>query len=432
MNTQLTARTEFAAAINQICTERGIAPEVVIDSIKTALIASFRKDYPEKFQELEDQELVIEAKLDQATGEFRLYSGKEGDPVKKMTDITPVGFGRIAAQTAKQVILQKIREAEKDATVAEYRDKIGELINGMVLRLDGKNVVVDLGRGQGYMPPEEQVKNEYYRLNARFSFLISDIRETHRGMTIIVSRSDPRLVERLFAREVPEVSNNAVTVKAISREAGFRTKIAVDSTQEGVDPVGSCVGQKGVRVQAVINELNGEKIDIVPYSDKLEEYIKAALSPAEGLKVNLDKANKAATVVIPQDQLSLAIGRGGQNVRLAAKLTQTSIKITSDQSDVKLTVTGDEEFEIDQLGLSTKVRNVLIKAKLTRIEDLNKNTDILKNVKGLGKQSLDQIKTLLQAYQPALKPQINPETTDKAKKENNDSSNQDSENNTDE
>lgn len=407
-NNQLTARTEFAAAINQICSERGIPVSVVVDSIKAALVASFRKDYPAQSDEIsleEGMDIIVD--LDSATGEFKLYKGKPEDSVKNMTEITPPGFGRIAAQTAKQVILQKIREAERTATVDEYRDRVGEVVNGMVLRHDGPNVIIDLsrgqdvGRGQGVMPPEEQVRSEYYRLNARFTVLIADIRETPRGEAIIVSRADPRLVTGLFAREVPEVGSGAVVVKAIAREAGSRTKIAVASTQEGVDPVGSCVGQKGVRVQAVINELNGEKIDIIQFSDELSDYIKAGLAPADGLKIDIDKKTRTATVTVPHDQLSLAIGRGGQNVRLAAQLVNMSIKILSDQTDPGITVTGSEEYEIDQLGLDTKVRNLLVDAHLTRIEDLSGSMDKIATIEGVGPKSLEQIKTKLQAYQPS-------------------------------
>jgi len=399
MDNQLTARTEIAAAINQICGERNIPVSVVVDSVKTALVASFRKDFPEEASVIETEGLVIEGDFDPSNGEYRLFKGKEGDNIKNMLEITPPGFGRIAAQTAKQVIWQKIREAEREAVISEYRDRVGEIINGMILRLDGPNVIVDLGHGTALLPQEEQVRNEYYRLNSRSSFLISEIRETPRGETIIVSRTKPQLVSGLFAREVPEVGSGAVIVKAVAREAGSRTKIAVLSTQDGVDPVGSCVGQKGVRVQAVINELNGEKIDIIQYSDNISDFVKAALAPADGLDVVIDKKSNTLTVTVPHDQLSLAIGRGGQNVRLAAQLVGLSIKIKSDETDPGIIVTGDEEFEIDQLGLDTKIRNLLIEAKLTRIDDLIIEGK-LESIKGLGPKSLLQIKEKLLAYQP--------------------------------
>ena len=270
----------------------------------------------------------------------------------------------------------------------------------MVQRMDGRNVVVDIGRGQGGMPPEEQVGNEYYKLNSRISVLIKEIGETARGEAIIVSRSDPKLVEGLFSREVPEVGAGSVVVKAIAREAGSRTKVAVESTQDGVDPVGSCVGQKGVRVQAVINELNGEKIDIIQYSQDQDKFITTALAPADGLSIVKDKETDEYVVTVPDDQLSLAIGRGGQNVKLAAKLTGVRLKIISDKTDPGITVTGDEELEIDQLGLPSKIRNLLVEASMTKIEDILFNPDKLDEIKGIGPKSLEKIKKQVSAYKP--------------------------------
>lgn len=401
MDNQLTARTEFAAAINQICSERGISPDTVISAIKQALVASFNKDFPEQAIEIEENEDVVAvADIDQETGAFRIFKGSEGDSLKDMADITPPGFGRIAAQTAKQVILQQVREAEKESIVSEYRDKVGEVVTGMVQRMDGYNVIVDIGRGQGIIPPEEQIHNEYYKLNSRISILIKEIAETPRGEAIIISRSDPKLLAGLFAREVPEVGAGNVVIKSIARDAGNRSKIAVESTQDGIDPVGSCVGQKGVRVQAVINELNGEKIDIIQYSQDQEKFIKATLSPAEGLSVKFNEDKTEVVVTVPDDQLSLAIGRGGQNVKLAARLTNLKIKIISDKTDMGIVVTGDEEYEIDQLGLSTKIRNLLIEANLTRIEDLINHSDKLESIKGIGPKSLNKIKEQITAYQP--------------------------------
>ncbi len=416
MDNQLTARTEFAAAINQICSERGISPDTVISAIKQALVASFNKDFPEDAEAIEtDENVIVVADIDQETGSFRIFKGEEGDGLKDMVDITPPGFGRIAAQTAKQVILQQVREAEKDSIVSEYRDKVGEVITSMVQRMDGHNVIVDIGRGQGIMPPEEQIRNEYYKLNSRISVLIKEIADTPRGETIVVSRSDPKLLSGLFAREVPEVGAGNVVVKSIARDAGNRSKIAVESTQDGIDPVGSCVGQKGVRVQAVINELNGEKIDIVQYSQDQEKFVKAVLSPAEGLSVKFDKDKTEVVVTVPDDQLSLAIGRGGQNVKLAARLTGLKIKIVSDKIDPGIVVTGDEEYEIDQLGLSTKIRNLLIEANLTRIEDLINYSDKLESIKGIGPKSLNKIKEQITAYQPPKI--IEPEVVEEEKPE---------------
>lgn len=400
MDTQtLSARTEFAAAINQICSERGIAPETVITAINSALITSFNKDYPEQSLKFEEEGKVITADVDHDNGQFRLFVGEEGAKKKDLKEITPPGFGRIAAMAAKQVIQQVIREAERDSVLADYQDHLGEVMTGMVQRMDGRNVIVDLGRGQAVMPPEEQSPTEFYRLNSRLSVYMKEITETVKGRQIIVSRADDRLLSGLFEREVPEVSAGSVIIKGVAREPGSRSKVAVESTQAGVDPVGSCVGQKGVRVQAVINELNNEKIDIIQYSEDKDKYIKAALAPAEGLDIKYDKVTGETIVTVPADQLSLAIGRGGQNVKLAAKLTQTKLRIISEETkdkDASIVVTGTEEFEIDQLGLDTKTRNILVEAELTHIEDLT--PEKLDTVKGLGPKTLEKIKAQLAVY----------------------------------
>ncbi|KKT36306.1 MAG: NusA antitermination factor [Candidatus Collierbacteria bacterium GW2011_GWF2_44_15] len=397
-NQTLTARTEFAAAINQICSERGIPVQVVLDAINNALVTSFKKDFPEQALKFEEEEgKVITAEVDQDNGAFRVFVGEEGSTKKERKEITPPGFGRIAAQAAKQVIMQTIREAERDAVLADYEEHLGEVMTGMVQRMDGRAVVIDLGRGLAVMPPEEQVKTEFYRLNSRLSVYLKEIAEGLKGRQIIVSRTDPKLLEGLFSREVPEVSAGSVVIRAIAREAGSRSKVAVESTQPGVDPVGSCVGQKGVRVQAVINELNNEKIDIIQYAEDKEKFIKSALAPAEGLTIQFDQNSGETTVTVPSDQLSLAIGRGGQNVKLAARLTNTKLRIVADQAspDTAIVATGEEEFEIDQLGLDTKTRNLLVEANLTKIEDLSGQ---LEGVKGIGPKTLEKILAQLAAF----------------------------------
>jgi len=394
MSTPIQARTEFAAALNQICAERGIEPEVVLETIKAAILAAYRKDHDV------DEEIEHEVELDPTTGAAKIFEIKG----KKKEDITPPGFGRIAAQTAKQVILQRVREAEKDAIIQDYQEKINTMVNGMVLRFDGKNVIFDIGRGQGFMPPEEQIPGEFYKMNARLAVYIKDIRETMRGKTIIVSRSTPKLVEELFAREVPEVSSGAVELKAIAREAGYRTKIAVNSTQEGVDPVGSCVGQKGVRVQEVINELNNEKIDIIQYAEKPETFITASLAPSEGLKIEINEKKKKATVTVPDDQLSLAIGKGGQNVRLAAKLTGYKIDIKGASGKKAVSVTGEEEFEIDQLRLSTRIRNALVAAKLTTIEAVKIKLGSGVKIEKVGPKSIKELEVVIKSFISPEKP----------------------------
>lgn len=399
-NQNLIARTEFAAALNQIATERNIPVETILSAVKEALLASFNKDFPSEYEKITAEGKVVIVNIDDETGEFKILSGLEDAKAKDMEDVTPPGFGRIAAQTAKQVILQQVREAEKTGIITEYQGRLGEVITGMVQRMDGKNVIVDIGRGTGMMPPEEQVRNEFYRLNSRLSFLIADIRETFRGQAVIVSRSDPRLVSALFSREVPEVGTGAVIVKGIAREAGNRTKIAVASTQEGVDPVGSCVGQKGVRVQAVINELNNEKIDIIQFSEEKEKYLKAALAPAEVTKVVFDKDETEVTVTVPSDQLSLAIGRGGVNVKLAARLVGLRIKVVSEKGDLGIAVTGNEEYDVDQLGLTPEIRTILVDNQFTRIDDLIHGLDRLKAVEGVKASDIELIQSKLAAYVP--------------------------------
>jgi len=307
----LQARSEFASALNQVCSERGVEPEVVLETIKQAILAAYRKD----FGEPED----ITVDLDANTGEVKL--------LKKDKNITPPGFGRIAAQTAKQVILQRIREAEKTAILSEYQEKVGTVVSGLIQRFSGPVITVNLGKAEGVMPPQEQASGEDYQINRRMRFYVVGIRQDQRGEEIILSRADKGLVAYLFRSEVPEIASGAVEIKTIAREAGSRTKIAVSSNQTGVDPVGSCVGQKGVRVQAVISEIGEEKIDIIAYNDDPFKFITAALSPAKDLIVEIDKKNQTAYVIVPDDQLSLAIGKNGQNVRLAAKLTGYKIDI---------------------------------------------------------------------------------------------------------
>jgi len=322
--TMLKARTEFASALNQVCSERGIDPETVVETIKEAVLAAYKRDF--NFEEGWE----YGAEIDPETGATRLFSWQEGQEDKKKA-ITPPGFGRIAAQVAKQVLLQKIREAEKSALISEYRQKIGSLTNGMILRFEGPNIIVDIGKAEAVMPPIDQARLERYQPNQRLTFYVRTIEDLGKGEQVVVSRANEGLVEKLFRREVPEVASGSVEIKKVAREAGGRSKVAVASTQAGVDPVGSCVGQKGVRVQAVIDELEGEKIDIIQYSDEPTKFIIAALSPAEGVKVELDEAEKVATVTVPEDQLSLAIGKDGQNVRLASRLTGYKIDIKGSQ-----------------------------------------------------------------------------------------------------
>ena len=339
------ARTEFAAALNQIASEKGVDTEVVLDAIRQAALAAYKKDLtlrneavPENFEE-------FTSKVDPVTGEISILDGEK--------NITPPGFARIAASIAKQVIMQKLNEAERGAILSEYESKVGTVISGNIQRQEGNTFFVDLGRAEGVLLPSEQVRTEIYHTNLRLKFLVKEIREGGRGSEVVVSRSEPALVKALFALEVPEIQSGSVEIRVIAREAGSRTKIAAISTQEGVDPVGSLVGQKGVRVQAVMSELGEEKIDIINYSEDPARFIVAALSPAKDIQVKLDEKSKIATVTVPQNQLSLAIGKGGQNVRLADKLTGWKIDI----------VGAEEPADADSASVATSAKEAAMAGK---------------------------------------------------------------------
>ncbi|MGH7245994.1 MAG: transcription termination factor NusA [Candidatus Levyibacteriota bacterium] len=312
-------RSEFYLALNQVATERGVDVSVVLDTVKNAILAAYRKDHPE---------IVVEeysVTLNPNSGEARV--------LHKEKDVTPPGFGRIAAQTAKQVILQKVREKEKEAILNDYKLRIGTVVNGLILRFAGPNIIVDIGKTEAIMPVQEQIPTEKYYVNQRLVVYLKEIREGLRGQEIVVSRATPELLEALFKREVPELAQGSVVVKAIAREAGSRSKIAVASTQSGIDPVGSCVGQKGVRVQAIIQEFNGlEKIDIIQWLDDVKQFIAQALSPANDLSIATDEKTQTAFVSAPKEQLSIAIGKEGQNARLASKLTGWRIEIKEKES----------------------------------------------------------------------------------------------------
>ena len=334
-------RTEFAAALNQAATERGVDPQEVLDIIQDAIIAAYKKDLGGDSEDMS-------AAIDPETGEAKVF--------EKGKDVTPPGFGRIAAQTAKQVLLQRIREAEKGAILSEFERKVGTVVNGMVQRVEGANIVVDLGKTEAIMPASEKIPGENYRLNQRAKVYIVGIKESARGQDIVVSRSHKGLVEGLFKLEVPEIGSGIVEIKAIAREAGQRSKVAVSSRQTGVDPVGSCVGQKGVRVQAVIAELGVEKIDVIAYSDDPAKFVASALSPAKVDKVRADIENKTAYVEVPDDQLSLAIGKDGQNVRLAAKLTGWKVDIRGAEGTVQEKKEKEDLQSLRSGGLKPKTK----------------------------------------------------------------------------
>jgi len=315
-------KSEFSLALNQVANERGISPEDVVISIEAAIIAAYKKEYPEK---IDDE---ITSKVNRDTGETKI--------LKDDKDITPPGFGRIAAQTAKQVILQKIREVEKKTVATHYKAQVGTLIRGRIIRYDGYNATLDIGKAEAYLPKEEQIRNEKYQVNNSLIVYLKDIiNDKYGNPRIIVSRSDPRLIEKLFEKEVPEITNKTVEIKKTVREPGERAKVAVFSTQSGVDPVGACVGQKGVRVQTVTDELGGfEKIDIIQWNKDEKIFLITALSPAKITEVEIDNKNKRARVIVDEQQAPLAIGRGGINVNLASLLTGYAIDIIQNKTAV--------------------------------------------------------------------------------------------------
>ena len=329
---------ELILALEDLEKEKGIKKEYLLESIETALLTAYKRN----FDSLDNVKIVMDPK----TGATHVYSVrevvekpenentqisikdaqkiskdfKEGDTVE--TEIVPRDFGRIAAQTAKQVIIQKLREAEREIIFSEFNDRQGEIVSGIIQKVDKNIVVMDLGRLEGVMPTKEQIPTEKYRVNDKIKGYVLRVEKGEKGAPhVIVSRSNPDFVRKLLELEIPEIYEGVIEIKSVARDPGYRSKVAVYSPDPNIDPVGSCVGQKGVRIQNVINELNGEKIDVIEWNEDLSIYISAALLPAQVLAVDIKEEEKFVQVVVPEDQLSLAIGKAGQNARLAAKLT---------------------------------------------------------------------------------------------------------------
>ena len=337
---------QLIAAISQIAEEKNLDSETVRDVVQQALAAAFKKDYGTRDQDVRvelnektggmtaiiSHEVVEEVENPEA--QMTLEQAKKEKPDAKIGDViitkeSPTSFGRVAAQTAKQVILQKLREAEREVVLGEYEDKIGTVLTGAVTRVEQRLVRIDLGKAQGILPMSEQIRGEYYSPGQRLKVYLKEVERTGRGPQLILSRGNTEFIEHIFRNEVPEMENGAVEIKAIAREAGVRTKLAVKSTVPGVDPVGTFVGGHGTRVQAVMGEIGDEeKIDIIAWSDDKKTFIANALSPTEVDHVDLDEKNGKATVYVNEDQLSVAIGRGGQNVRLASKITGLELDVT--------------------------------------------------------------------------------------------------------
>lgn len=340
---------EFIDAIEQIAREKNLPFEQVLEFIESGLAAAYRRDYLSP-----TSPAIIEVTIDRKTGAPSVFTKKtvvkkveedsiqislkeaqkmageveEGDELR--IEVTPPEFGRIAAQSAKQVIAQRIREAERDIVYNEFAGKINDIVTGIVHRYEGKGIFVDLGRTEGYLPPGEQVQRDHLKPGQRLKVYVMDVRKTSKGPQILLSRSHPNFLKRMFVLEVPEIASGLVELKATAREPGYRSKIAVWSRDPRVDAIGACVGSRGQRVQAVVDELHGEKIDIIAWSEDPTQYIAKALSPARVSKVTVNEAEHSAIVTVPEQQLSLAIGREGQNARLAVKLTGWRIDIKSD------------------------------------------------------------------------------------------------------
>ena len=377
-------QNQFLSAIEQICEEKGISKDMVLDAIEAAIIAAYKKDFGDKEQE-------VRVELNPDNGEATIFVTKEvvenvEDPMiqltlanaKKVKKDATMGdmieikednkdFGRVAAQTAKQVIVQRIREAERDVVFSEFSDKEGLIINATVQRFENGNTYIDLGKATGVMFPSDQIPNEKYYPGQKIKVYVVRVEQTNRGPQIVVSRSHPDMVRRLFEMEVPEIANGTVEIAGIAREAGARTKISVKSNAEGVDPVGTFVGGRGTRVQAVMGELGEEKIDIIAYSENPAEYITNALSPTKVINVKIDEENKKALVKVPEDQLSLAIGKSGQNVRLAAKLTGWNVDIDG-ADDAGIEATAEEVGEKPKPKKAGDLEDALIAASTDEVE----------------------------------------------------------------
>lgn len=442
-------KNDFIIAINQVCSERQLSKEVVLQAIEAALLSAYKRDFgsaqnivakidPETGRaQVYAEKKVVEEVRDQRS-EIRVAEARAIDPNAEIGQVilvesTPRDFGRIAAQTAKQVILQRIREAEREALYASYAEREGELINGTVQSVDSLSgaVTLNLGKTEAILPKREQIPTERYYPNQRLRAYVMEVSKTNRGPQIIVSRTHRNMLRRLLELEVPEIFNGTVEIKGIAREAGSRSKVAVAALQDGIDPVGACVGMRGVRIQNIVNELNGEKIDVVAWSADTNTFIANALSPAKVVNVTLEEGSngKTATVVVPDKQLSLAIGKEGQNARLAAKLTGWRIDIKSVSEvaeEARLTAEREKDLlaiaeavlqektevalptgkALETLGLSKRVYDALIKAGIANLEQLleklSQGDKEMLGLPGIGPKSLAEVKEKLQAAGLAL------------------------------
>ncbi len=402
---------QFVQAIEQLAYEKKIPTERILETVEAALAAAYRKDFghPEQhvrarlnkaeggaeifvvFNVVEEVENAhLEVTVEEAT-KRGLKDAKVGDELIEKVD-PPEDYGRIAAQTAKQVIIQKIREIEREIVQEEFSDRTGELMTGAVQRVEGRNVFVEIGRALGILGPEDKIEHERYYIGQRLRVLLKEVDSEGRSAQLILTRSHPDFVRRLFELEVPEIHAGTVEIKSIAREAGVRTKVAVHSNQEGVDPVGTCVGQRGTRVQAIMAELGEEKIDIVLYDEDVKQYIMNAMSPAKISRIDLDDDAKTAQIHVADDQLSLAIGRGGQNVRLAGELTGWQLDIEkSENQGGQVSGTPLEAIE----GITEEEVAALSAASIETIQALtSSDTETLAKVEGVEQERLNELQEI--------------------------------------
>jgi transcription termination/antitermination protein NusA len=370
---------ELLSVLEQIEREKGINKDILIEAVESALVSAAYKVLGQKDDD-------IRVKMDPATGSIKIFRDEQ--------EVKSAGFGRIAAQTAKQVIIQKIREAERDVIFEEFYARKGTIVTGGVHRFEKGNIIVDLGKVEAVLPRSELLPRERYKQGERIKAYVTNVERTPKGSNIVLSRKDEGMIKKLFELEVPEISDGIVEIKAIAREPGDRTKISVSSKDDKVDSVGACVGMRGQRVKNIVGELQGEKIDIVRYNLDIREYIKAALSPAEISQIKVDNDLKQVELIVEDDQLSLAIGRHGQNVKLAARLVGYSIDVKS-RSDSEGQNRAKEESGLsisDLPGVGAKAEKELVSAGFKTIDDIAKSSiEALTQVKGIGEKTAEKI-----------------------------------------
>ncbi|MEE8389572.1 MAG: transcription termination factor NusA, partial [Anaerolineae bacterium] len=439
-------KTDFLLAITQLAAERNLPKEVVFSAVEKALTSAFRKDESGAQQNIsvkihpvsgDVKVYTLRTVVEELTDADREISLAEARKIKKDVDVgetiaqesTSFQSGRIAAQTAKQVVLQRLREAEREFIFGEYIDREGDVVSGVVHRVEPRQMIIDLGKTEGILPMSEQVRTERYRVGQRVKVYLLEVNRTNRGPRLILSRSHPNLVRRLFELEVPEIHNGIVELKAVAREPGYRTKVAVAARQDNIDAVGSCVGLRGVRIQNVVNELDGERIDVIQWDSEINTFIANALSPAQVLSVEVKETENCATVVVPDGQLSLAIGKEGQNARLAARLTGWRIDIKSaslakaeraarpeeaaeepaaavvakeaakgEGAPARAIPSEQYKMPVEQLGLSARTFNLLCGSGITKVGKLLEKGDAdLLALKGFGQKSLAEVRERLEA-----------------------------------